>query len=1106
MAHVPAASSTYSPYASGQVTPQVSETPERWDDIGPMRIQLGSLQLSQERSDENVNLIFNLQQQTGESIKDLQTKLNNVTEFLSTKMDLIAEKVQLSSAEKSGANGSGSPAHQRFEQQAEKAVMMNDLKLQQNALLKQIEARHAEMQAWQADMQKKAHSQHLDVLAAIQKQNAQQTKWEVQQKTDLQSLKEFLSQHLRPLEKTMVVESNGRSDYQEDIDDEAHCRSGIEMRPESTEGEIEGVSTAKHSDNRKPFEGFLETSEGFRKRKGQIASKKVVDEPGPATGSDAGGREPKKTNGKSKPAATTSSESSKLASASSASSNLAAKSRYQEIISMLRSTKSRHSGPAGCLFYCGMCLVVCLIIYHTTFKLVVWRANYVGGMPLDSFIDSFYVEQNASLDLHASKAGSSKTVEAGGHHIEDKATVEGKTRNQANQERSSNKNSESNEQDTIPRAVAAARIVGAAQDVAMHGTDNKKPIVHFDSEKPSHEVSPGIRPEQRDQEIDANFKSGTEHPSPQDTKVRNTGPKKHSKDGRQSQHSAPTESTSSSNRKSSNEQAAPPDAKGKSKQQANPELISQDGGESHHTASAESSDMMDEEWNVNARDSENRTKLHNALRLGDALAAKSIIDNSLFTELTAVDVNGWTALHTAAYHGVKDIVKSLLRDMRLGPVLNAQDSKGRTAIHYAASQGQYDIVVTLMSNGRTNKHVDALDNEGKTPLHLAAEAGKDLCVRLFLAKKEFKGVNAKDFMGMSGLHYAAANGHASTALEFLDSKRFTEVAAKDNIGSNALHHAATKGHLKVVQDLTKHKRFVEACYKQVGTEGEVCDPDVSSVLGTCMGNADLKGRMCTQIECEELCTITPDCNFMYWVKSGHNQGQCKKAVNCQRTRQVDKKVFADVYQIFSKNFCKLVSAENADGSTALTLAVKEGHKDVTLALLKNPDFDKVNAVGKSCSGWTALHHAVAFGHAEVVQAILHHKLFEGVNAKDSQGSTALHLAASRGHSSMVEILLEDTRVAPNSRDNRGYTSLHVAAEQNHLKVVKVLTGPIRKNRNVVNLKSRDKKYRSALDIAEQKKHHKIVAALKEAIRLRGDDEKEQTVGSAGPARATRRWN
>jgi len=111
-----------------------------------MRIHLSSLQLSQQRSEENVSRIFGLHQQTEESIKDLQTKLDNVAQQVakSTHPQLDPNSVQLE--------------------------MLNGLKSQQAAFLKQVGSRHAEVQWWQADMQKRIHLQHSELLAAIQNQ------------------------------------------------------------------------------------------------------------------------------------------------------------------------------------------------------------------------------------------------------------------------------------------------------------------------------------------------------------------------------------------------------------------------------------------------------------------------------------------------------------------------------------------------------------------------------------------------------------------------------------------------------------------------------------------------------------------------------------------------------------------------------------------------------------------------------------------------------------------------------------------------------------------------------------------------------------------------
>eukprot|EP00746_Dinoflagellata_sp_MGD_P066979 gnl/MRDRNA2_/MRDRNA2_27676_c0_seq1.p1 gnl/MRDRNA2_/MRDRNA2_27676_c0~~gnl/MRDRNA2_/MRDRNA2_27676_c0_seq1.p1 ORF type:complete len:275 (+),score=49.18 gnl/MRDRNA2_/MRDRNA2_27676_c0_seq1:81-905(+) len=145
------AARSYNPSTSGLRSPRPSETPERWDDIGPMRIHLSSLQL--------------LHQQTEESIKDMQTKLDNVAERVAKNINPQLEPDSME--------------------------MLSDLKLQQAAISKQIESRHAEVQLWQADMLKKMQSQHSELLAVIQDQ------------LTTQQGREALHKHMtRPVEKS----------------------------------------------------------------------------------------------------------------------------------------------------------------------------------------------------------------------------------------------------------------------------------------------------------------------------------------------------------------------------------------------------------------------------------------------------------------------------------------------------------------------------------------------------------------------------------------------------------------------------------------------------------------------------------------------------------------------------------------------------------------------------------------------------------------------------------------------------------------------------------------------------------------------------------------
>lgn len=1173
---------------SGQVTPSVSATPERWDDIGPMRIHLSSLQLAHQKSEENVNEMFALLQQTEESIQDLQTKMANATEQiqgmeqiqgkldflveqsqstkqLQTTINLVAEKVQSqqadsksskriqsnldNAAESSPAKGKGgSPqnAQRQWEGQSLQTDMLNNLQSQQAEILQHVELRHAEIQSqhtellktiqsqhaqvqsWQADISKRiqiVQSQHSDLSLNI---HNRQHRWEAQHKADMLSIKDLLSQSLRPVVNASAVGNGPR----------------VNASAFASDDEVsEGQSRRKDVDSEV-------SSEGPRRRKGQPPSSPskikntVVDECGPASGSDT--KDVKRVNGKSKHTIDESGEGQSRPSdtkklngkskhtidecgpgQSRLSLFQALKGRYQQMkFATLGNMKSWNSTFLPRYLTWFACLLVFVVLLHQiAVKVNFLREHRIGsGTGIDD-IEGFDPKQNASLGLQAPIAVLETPVAISSNAVEGSGGSSAQAATSLNNYQEPSQKQETLVKQETARPTQSASSRNDVQELMRAQKTDINQELASEEKRTTHGSAPGSKKVETLQQPSSSSGSLSDRQPASVEKKRPTyGPLQSNSarlkqvkeayntemhqhnikyNERQSVHEKFEQTVTSikksqAGKKNHLPESQAPGTQSKSKKSAEDSYSDAEKNWINNAKQKWTKELasMDQRFNVNFKDAENRTKLHNASREGDVAVAKIVMENERFTELSAEDNYGQTALHLAAYHGVKEIVLSLLRNLKFGPV-NAKDKKGWTAVHCAASMGHYDVLVALMGNGRVLS-ADAPDNEGKTSLHLAAEAGQSLFVKMLLGKTNlFKGANYKDNHGMTPLHYAAASGHAATINEFLKSRRFTEVTARDNEGATALHFASKEGHLQAVNALMKHQRFAESCFKSVGTEGDICEPDKSTVLGTCTGAHKLnKGRMCTLQECQELCTTTSDCHFLYWAKSGQNQGQCKKLSSCKKTRRVDKTVFTDVYQIFAKNYCKLVNSENADGSTALTLAVKAGAKDVTLALLQNPDFEKVNAVGKSCQGWTALHHAANHGHVDVVNAIIQHKLFEGANAKDSSGMTALHIAATRGFPHVVEVLLQDLRVAPNSRDTRGWSALHMAGHANHAEVVKSLL-KLRKGRNAVSLTTRDRKGRSAIHVSEEAGNFHIAKAIKEAIEERGEKEEEmEGIGSS----------
>ena len=127
---------------------------------------------------------------------------------------------------------------------------------------------------------------------------------------------------------------------------------------------------------------------------------------------------------------------------------------------------------------------------------------------------------------------------------------------------------------------------------------------------------------------------------------------------------------------------------------------------------------------VNAKDNDHRTSLHNAATNGDKGMVKLLLVNK--ADVNARNkFNFATPLHWAAgYGGNQDIVDMLLS---YKAEVNARDKDGRTPLHMAAmmdgskkSVHYVDIINVLLAKGAD---VNAKDNNDKTPLAVAESAG-----------------------------------------------------------------------------------------------------------------------------------------------------------------------------------------------------------------------------------------------------------------------------------------------------------------------------------------------------------------------------------------------
>ncbi|WP_432632612.1 ankyrin repeat domain-containing protein [Brachyspira sp.] len=115
--------------------------------------------------------------------------------------------------------------------------------------------------------------------------------------------------------------------------------------------------------------------------------------------------------------------------------------------------------------------------------------------------------------------------------------------------------------------------------------------------------------------------------------------------------------------------------------------------------------------NYSGEDSQLATPLMTASRLGFDNVVRILLTRN--ANINAVDINGNTALHTAAGNSQLSVIKLLLEK---NPNLDVQNKVGNTALHLAVISGNIDIVGELVLKGANTR---IRNNDGRYPMDIA---------------------------------------------------------------------------------------------------------------------------------------------------------------------------------------------------------------------------------------------------------------------------------------------------------------------------------------------------------------------------------------------------
>ncbi|GIL75254.1 hypothetical protein Vretifemale_5031, partial [Volvox reticuliferus] len=390
-------------------------------------------------------------------------------------------------------------------------------------------------------------------------------------------------------------------------------------------------------------------------------------------------------------------------------------------------------------------------------------------------------------------------------------------------------------------------------------------------------------------------------------------------------------------------------------------------------------------------------------------------------DVNAPDNNGWTPLHTAAYHGQEEIVRILLA---AHANVNARNKSEETPLHLAAKWPQDRVVEALLTGGAD---LSARNKRGRTPAHVAALFNRHAILdRLLNAGAD---VNAEDGELQTPLHLAVrANCPVEPELVKTLIRHNANLERADVRGHTPLHFlpcaqvgdwlhwAAYEGRESLMQVLLCKPGVRPDCYSEEGLTPLHLAAHVNNTnMVTMLLNAGAKVNAPSQLPQK---TAGKD-SGTYGIPLPGAPGSITAGISISS-------------QLKAYGSSKLPPGE----LTALHIAAERGSAELVRVLVAAGA--KVNIQGDR--GMPPLHVAVWEGNTAAVVSLLAAKASVSLKSK-AGGFTSVHCAclSSRATLELLALLLDNGGAAViEERCQEGWTALHLACQSAPPGIVELL--------------------------------------------------------------------